>query len=326
MKEIFLSHSWDDKPFVRKIAHGLETAGFRVWLDEAEIKVGDSLIGKITDAIDHADFVAAFLSTKSVTSSWVQKELEIAMTQEISGNNVKVLPILVEKCELPAFLINKLYADFTNPTNFESSFAHLVNALGGTARASVKRAKDVLDILPHRKSVEVVGKQAMTLGSWVAHETEEPQGVDRMELPLNGERLRSLSFQVTGATAYWRAGIKLEKPQTGVESLPLVAADSVLIHVSRNHDSSLAFVGYKDGANLAVKPIVQVMDDNIVMSFRRKGANYLGCTVNGELHYQLECSAQIFERAYLVAWGDGLQYETSFAEISYSTDVLDHGG
>ena len=50
--KIFLSHTSKDKPFVRKIASILDVHGVNYWLDEAEIKVGDSLIGKIRSGID----------------------------------------------------------------------------------------------------------------------------------------------------------------------------------------------------------------------------------------------------------------------------------
>ena len=53
MSSVFLSHNSADKPFVRKLALDLEKAGVRCWLDEAEIKVGDSLLDKIRDGISN---------------------------------------------------------------------------------------------------------------------------------------------------------------------------------------------------------------------------------------------------------------------------------
>ncbi|WHW57110.1 toll/interleukin-1 receptor domain-containing protein [Salmonella enterica] len=39
---VFLSHNHNDKPFVRKLARDLENHGVRYWLDETEMKIGDS--------------------------------------------------------------------------------------------------------------------------------------------------------------------------------------------------------------------------------------------------------------------------------------------
>ena len=72
MPYVFLSQSHANKDFARKLAADLRNAGHSVWIDEAEINIGDSLIGKITSGIDQVDFVCAILSRDSVTSSWVQ--------------------------------------------------------------------------------------------------------------------------------------------------------------------------------------------------------------------------------------------------------------
>ncbi|RXK87595.1 toll/interleukin-1 receptor domain-containing protein [Chlorobaculum sp. 24CR] len=129
-KRIFLSHTHADKPFVRKLALDLETHGAEYWLDEAEIKVGESLITKIREGIDEADFVAVILSPNSVASPWVQRELDVAMNQEIAGHRIKVLPIMYLACDLPGFLLGKFYADFTDETNYSYALRQLVESMG----------------------------------------------------------------------------------------------------------------------------------------------------------------------------------------------------
>jgi hypothetical protein len=112
MKSLFLSHCHADKKFVRKLAKDLHDRNVYIWIDEAEIKLGDSLLQKISDGINRVDYVGVVLSQASVRSKWVQKEVEIAMNQEIEGRRLKVLPILIEDCEMPPFIAGKLYADF----------------------------------------------------------------------------------------------------------------------------------------------------------------------------------------------------------------------
>ncbi|MDD5131306.1 MAG: toll/interleukin-1 receptor domain-containing protein [bacterium] len=129
MKKVFLSHSSRDKAFARKLASELQANGVQVWIDEAEIRVGDSLIKKISLAIDDADFIAVVLSNESVNSEWVMSELKMAMTKELSDCKVRILPILKEKCEIPLFLRDKLYADFTNPENFDVPLEQLFRVL-----------------------------------------------------------------------------------------------------------------------------------------------------------------------------------------------------
>jgi hypothetical protein len=127
---IFLSHTEADKPFVRKLARDLDNHGVKYWLDEAEIKVGEFLIEKIRQGIDEVDYVAVILSPHSVASSWVQREVDVAMNQEIQGKRVKVLPIMYQSCELPGFLLGKLYADFTEEAKYTEAFKRLVESIG----------------------------------------------------------------------------------------------------------------------------------------------------------------------------------------------------
>lgn len=130
MASVFLSHSHSDKPLARKLAADLRKAGHAVWIDEAEIKIGDSLIEKIRDGIDQVDFVAAILSKASSQSGWVQRELDIASNREIKEKKVVVLPLLAEDVTLPGFLEGKFYGDFREEAKYDESLALLIKSLG----------------------------------------------------------------------------------------------------------------------------------------------------------------------------------------------------
>ena len=58
MPSLFLSHSSADKTFVEKLAKDLEGVGVNVWFDKWEIKVGDSLTGKIEEGLQANDYLA----------------------------------------------------------------------------------------------------------------------------------------------------------------------------------------------------------------------------------------------------------------------------
>ncbi|HHS0961211.1 TPA: toll/interleukin-1 receptor domain-containing protein [Salmonella enterica subsp. enterica] len=94
---VFLSHNHHDKPFVRKLARDLENHGVRYWFDEAEMKIGDSLIQKIREGIDSVDYFAIVPSPDSMNAPWVVNELDVAMNYQISGKKIKVLPIMLKR-------------------------------------------------------------------------------------------------------------------------------------------------------------------------------------------------------------------------------------
>ena len=76
MARVFISHSHQDKATARTVAQYLEANSTRVWLDENEILVGDSIPGRIEQGIADSDFVVVLLSKDSVTSGWVKREVE----------------------------------------------------------------------------------------------------------------------------------------------------------------------------------------------------------------------------------------------------------
>lgn len=139
MSYVFLSHSHQDKSFARKLARALRNHGHIVWIDEAEILVGDSLVRKIEEGLDKVDYVVAVLSAASVASEWVRKELDAAMSREIWSKRVVVLPVLLEDVDLPLFLRGKRYADFRESHRFDTGVADLLARLGkGAPRPSLK--------------------------------------------------------------------------------------------------------------------------------------------------------------------------------------------
>jgi len=129
LRSIFLCHSSVDKPKVRQLANDLLLAGATVWFDEAEIKIGDSIIRKIEEGINKCDYLGVVLSKKAVASVWVRREVEMALTQEIIKDNVKVLPILLENCDIPGFLLGKLYADLRKDGNYQQELEKIISRL-----------------------------------------------------------------------------------------------------------------------------------------------------------------------------------------------------
>lgn len=112
MNIVFLSYSTRDKQFVKRLAGDLQALGYEVWLDEWEIRVGDSIVKSVQVGIDRADFVAVVLSRHSTRSQWVENEWQSKYWQEVERRSVMVLPILIDDCTVPALLRPKKYADF----------------------------------------------------------------------------------------------------------------------------------------------------------------------------------------------------------------------
>lgn len=125
--KIFISHSSKDKEFVRDLAWKLKNLSLDVWYDEWAISIGDSIIDKIFEGLEDSDILIIVLSKNSVSSSWVKEELASANMRRISQRNIRILPILIDDCEIPISLMHIKYADFRDRD--EKSLVELIEVI-----------------------------------------------------------------------------------------------------------------------------------------------------------------------------------------------------
>jgi hypothetical protein len=106
MHGVFLSHRSHDKEWVGTLARDLLHSGYQVWLDEWEIKGGDWFATKISEGLASARYVLVVLSRASTSSDagWVKAEWTSALARELSGVDIKVIPVLKELCVVPDIL------------------------------------------------------------------------------------------------------------------------------------------------------------------------------------------------------------------------------
>lgn len=124
---IFISYSRADRDFVDRLAKQLLARHVSIWLDKWELHVGDSLITKIQEAITGASGLLIVLSKNSVKSEWCKKELNSGLIRELEEKRVVILPLLLEDCDIPIFLREKLYADFRS--DFDEGLRTILEAV-----------------------------------------------------------------------------------------------------------------------------------------------------------------------------------------------------
>lgn len=124
---VFISYSHADKTFVNKLAAHLVKRNAHVWVDSWELNVGDSIIGRVQEAIQDSSALLVILSKASVQSEWCKKELSAGLMRELDEKRVIVLPVLFEDCEIPIFLREKMYADFRE--DFDKGVSAVVDAI-----------------------------------------------------------------------------------------------------------------------------------------------------------------------------------------------------
>lgn len=110
---VFLCHTSTDKGWVRRVNDDLRRLGVKTWIDENNIKVGESIIGKISDTLQDTQIMIVFLSKDSIKSLWTKREWQSFLSRQLAGNKIKILPALLEDCEIPSILSDLKYANFS---------------------------------------------------------------------------------------------------------------------------------------------------------------------------------------------------------------------
>jgi TolB-like protein/tetratricopeptide (TPR) repeat protein len=96
MADIFISYSSLDRAKAEQLIELLTSAGLSVWIDRAGIEAAESWSEAIVEAIDSCKALVVLLSSNSIVSHNVVKELSLA-----SEKRKKILPIDLEPIEIP---------------------------------------------------------------------------------------------------------------------------------------------------------------------------------------------------------------------------------
>lgn len=91
--DAFISHATEDKDgLVRPLAERLAADGFRIWYDEFQLRLGDSLRRSIDRGLASSRFGIVVLSPSFFAKNWPQYELDGLVAREIAGGKI-ILPL-----------------------------------------------------------------------------------------------------------------------------------------------------------------------------------------------------------------------------------------
>lgn len=91
--DFFISHASEDKDdLVRPLAEALQANSFKIWYDEFELTVGDSLRKNIDKGLSKSKYGIVIISPSFIKKNWTEYELNGMVAREMQGHKV-ILPI-----------------------------------------------------------------------------------------------------------------------------------------------------------------------------------------------------------------------------------------
>ena len=130
--KVFVSHASEDKErFVLNFSTKLREHGIDAWLDKWEMFPGDSLVDKIfEEGLKEADAIIIVLSRFSVDKPWVREELNAGVMKRLS-KGTKIIPVVIDNCEVPEVLKSTLWEKINDINNYSSSLDRIVASIYG---------------------------------------------------------------------------------------------------------------------------------------------------------------------------------------------------
>lgn len=92
----FISYSSKNQIFAEQLYSDLQSKGVRCWFAPEDLKIGDKTRIGIDESIRGHEKLLVILSKHSITSEWVEKEVETAMEQEHKQKRTILLPVRLD--------------------------------------------------------------------------------------------------------------------------------------------------------------------------------------------------------------------------------------
>jgi hypothetical protein len=119
----FISYSRVNKEFASKLAKELREGGVSIWFDLFDIPTGSRWDDEVEQALRECPVFMIILTPSSIVSANVKDEIGYAIDR-----GKRILPILLEECDVPLRLSRFQYVDFTKKS-FEEGIEDAKNLL-----------------------------------------------------------------------------------------------------------------------------------------------------------------------------------------------------
>lgn len=126
--EVFLSHSSHDAPEVARLADVLQKHGIPVFYSPHNIQGGQQWHDEIGSALMRCDWFVLMLSPDSVDSTWVDRELKFALSNERFEG--RIVPTVLRPCDFSRWWVLPQLQMIDFRSDFDSGCRKLLRIWG----------------------------------------------------------------------------------------------------------------------------------------------------------------------------------------------------
>jgi hypothetical protein len=137
--DVFFSYCHRDTEVVTKLAKELQQKGLDIFLDTWEVKLGDVLTKEIEKALSLSRAGVVFFSIEALKSPWVRSEYDRMITRAINDESFRLIPIRLQKCDIPGFAQDRLWLDLFHHVDqaIRDAGDRIIQSLGLMVRPSI---------------------------------------------------------------------------------------------------------------------------------------------------------------------------------------------
>lgn len=171
---LFMSHSSQDLPFTEHLAHDLRLAlddSESVWYDAANLAGGDSWWQTILMELNRSTTCLIVCSPNAMQSHWVNLEIDIAWQLRSKDRSFRLIPLLLQPCDLRSDLSTLHYISFLESTPYQEALHKLLKTLGVERDAQNKLQEDLQHIQQEQlaQPLDIIVKKLAPLQTLMGH-------------------------------------------------------------------------------------------------------------------------------------------------------------
>ena len=146
--DVFLSHNSKDKPVVLRLAERLQADGLKVWLDDWEIKPGDSIPSKVMSGLENSRVLLLLLSQNFDDSDWAEYESGSFLFRDPKNTERRFIPVRLDQTSVRESLRHFAWVDWSQESS--GAYQQLIEA----CRSTPDSAESVVDTPPKTEKRE----------------------------------------------------------------------------------------------------------------------------------------------------------------------------